>query len=129
MSAIKRRQFLRNTLAALPAAALPYGRLFAAAESLAANDIEAVTGDGRQIVLQAADVRDFAASLRGELLLRESAGYDGARRAWNGAFDRHPAMIARCTGAAPRQRGSNDACTLMRPRRGVARMVSVRMRP
>jgi FAD/FMN-containing dehydrogenase len=109
MSAIKRRQFLRNTLAALPAAALPYGSLFAAAESLAANDIEAVTGDGKQIVLKAGDVRDFAASLRGELLLRESAGYDSARRAWNGAFDRHPAMIARCSGAADVMQAVNFA--------------------
>ncbi|HET9865369.1 MAG TPA: FAD-binding oxidoreductase [Steroidobacteraceae bacterium] len=100
MSAIRRRQFLRNTLAVLPAAALPYGRLFAAAGSLAANDIEAVTGDGKEIILKAADVRDFAAGLRGELLLRDSAGYDEARKVWNGAFDRHPAMIARCTGAA-----------------------------
>ncbi len=31
MSAIHRRQFLRNTLLALPAAAFPYGSLFAAA--------------------------------------------------------------------------------------------------
>jgi len=100
MSAIKRRHFLRNTLAALPAAAFPYQRLFAAADLANGNDVEAVTGDGRQLLLKAADVRDFAAGLRGELLLRDSAGYDSARHVWNGAFDRHPALIARCTGAA-----------------------------
>ena len=99
MSAIKRRHFLRNTLAALPAAALP-GRLFAAVDAAAASDVEAVTGEGKQILLKAADVRDLAASMRGELLLRDSAGYDGARHVWNGAFDRHPALIARCTGPA-----------------------------
>ena len=38
--------------------------------------------------------------MRGDLLLRSSAGYDTARRAWNGAFDRHPALIARCSGPA-----------------------------
>jgi FAD/FMN-containing dehydrogenase len=100
MSVIKRRHFLRSTLAVAPAALLPYGRLFAAAEGAAMNDVEAVTGAGTQIILKAADVKDFAARLRGDLLLRDSAGYDVARRVWNGAFDRHPALIARCTGAA-----------------------------
>ena len=38
--------------------------------------------------------------MRGELLLRDSAGYDTARHVWNGAFDRHPALIARCSGPA-----------------------------
>jgi FAD/FMN-containing dehydrogenase len=37
-------------------------------------------------------------SFRGELLLPTSPGYDTARRVWNGAIDRHPACIARCTG-------------------------------
>jgi FAD/FMN-containing dehydrogenase len=39
-------------------------------------------------------------SLRGELLLPTSPGYDNARRIWNGAIDRRPACIARCTGVA-----------------------------
>jgi FAD/FMN-containing dehydrogenase len=39
-------------------------------------------------------------SFRGELLLPASPGYDTARRIWNGAIDRHPACIARCTGSA-----------------------------
>ena len=34
------------------------------------------------------------------MLTRASEGYDVARRVWNGAFDRHPALIARCTSAA-----------------------------
>jgi FAD/FMN-containing dehydrogenase len=37
---------------------------------------------------------------RGELLGPEDAGYDEARRLWNGAIDKRPALIARCTGAA-----------------------------
>ena len=40
------------------------------------------------------------AELRGELLLPTSPGYDTARRIWNGAIDRRPACIARCTGVA-----------------------------
>ena len=41
---------------------------------------------------------EFGGSFRGELLLPTSPGYDAARRLWNGAIDRHPACIARCTG-------------------------------
>ncbi|HEU5454207.1 MAG TPA: FAD-binding oxidoreductase [Nocardioides sp.] len=37
---------------------------------------------------------------RGELLLPTSPGYDTARSVWNGAIDRRPACIARCTGVA-----------------------------
>jgi FAD/FMN-containing dehydrogenase len=37
---------------------------------------------------------------RGELLLPSSPGYNTARRIWNGAIDRRPACIARCTGVA-----------------------------
>ena len=76
---------------------LPYGRLFAASDVANFNDLEAVTGDRKEIILKAADVKDFAARLRGDLLLRESAGYDVARRVWNASFDRYPALIARCT--------------------------------
>jgi FAD/FMN-containing dehydrogenase len=36
--------------------------------------------------------------LRGALLLPTDPGYDTARRLWNGAIDRRPACIARCTG-------------------------------
>jgi hypothetical protein len=97
---LKRRQFMRSALAAIPAAALPFGKLFAATDVAVIDDVEAVTGEGKQIILKGTDVKDFAASLRGDLLLRSSAGYDTARRAWNGAFDRHPALIARCSGPA-----------------------------
>jgi hypothetical protein len=94
---LPRRRFLQSTL--LASAALPYARLFAAADA-SLPELEAVTADGNQILLKGADIRDFAARLRGELLLANSAGYETARHVWNGAFDRHPAMIARCSGAA-----------------------------
>ena len=38
--------------------------------------------------------------MRGELLLRDSAGYDTARRVMERRFRPHPALIARCSGAA-----------------------------
>ena len=43
---------------------------------------------------------DLARYFRGELIRRDHPSYDGARRVWNGAIDRHPALIARCTGVA-----------------------------
>jgi FAD/FMN-containing dehydrogenase len=64
------------------------------------HDIEALTTCGKQFYLRGTDVQEFAARLRGELLLKTSPGYDTARHVWNGAFDRQPALIARCTGAA-----------------------------
>ena len=39
-------------------------------------------------------------SFRGELVLPADPGYDSARRIWNGAIDRRPGCIARCTGVA-----------------------------
>ncbi|HEU5002567.1 MAG TPA: FAD-binding oxidoreductase [Actinomycetota bacterium] len=35
-------------------------------------------------------------SLQGDVVLPEDAGYGEARRIWNGAIDKHPAVIARC---------------------------------
>jgi hypothetical protein len=37
---------------------------------------------------------------RGEILTPDSAGYDAARRLWNGMIDRRPSAIARCAGSA-----------------------------
>ena len=43
---------------------------------------------------------ELGGSFHGEVLLPSSPGYDTARRIWNGAIDRHPAYVARCTGVA-----------------------------
>lgn len=96
---MKRRMFCASALATAGAAALPFARTLAAAAA-AATDVAAVTGDGRPIVLSRADIEDFRASLRGQLLLPGATGYDDARKIWNGMFDRKPALIARCAGAA-----------------------------
>lgn len=43
-------------------------------------------------------IEKLRARFRGALLRPGEEGYDEARRIWNGAIDRHPALIARCTG-------------------------------
>jgi FAD/FMN-containing dehydrogenase len=43
---------------------------------------------------------ELGGSFRGELLLPTTPGYDTARRVWNGAIERRPACIARCSGVA-----------------------------
>ena len=50
--------------------------------------------------LDDADIADLARHFRGELIRRDDASYDVARRVWNGAIDRYPALVARCTGVA-----------------------------
>src|SRR5262245_44369594 len=96
---MKRRTFCVSAAAALGATAFPYGRVFSAVSAVTA-DIEAVTGDARKILLPGSEVEDFRAGLRGQLLLPGAAGYDDARKIFNGMFDRRPALIARCLGAA-----------------------------
>ena len=94
---MKRRDFLSSSMALAAATALARSRFARAAESA---DLPAVSRTGGAIVLKAADLADFRARQHGPVLTRTSEGYDVARRVWNGAFDRHPALIARCTSAA-----------------------------
>ncbi|MGW6278452.1 FAD-binding oxidoreductase [Kribbella sp. NPDC055071] len=42
----------------------------------------------------------FSGEFLGELVWPDSAGYDEARRVWNGHIDKRPALIARCSGTA-----------------------------
>jgi FAD/FMN-containing dehydrogenase len=62
--------------------------------------IVAVTADGARCSLSEADIGGFRSALRGEVIHGDHAGYDAARRVWNGNIDRRPALIARCTGVA-----------------------------
>jgi FAD/FMN-containing dehydrogenase len=95
---MKRRTFCASTLAlASASAAAPRSIL---ASSSVSNEIPIVRGDGKQAALTGSDVADLKGSLRGELLVPGQLGYDPARRVWNGAFDRRPALIVRCVGAA-----------------------------
>jgi FAD/FMN-containing dehydrogenase len=99
---MRRRTFLRSTLAVSAAYAVPAPLRAAATRGRGAptQDLEAVTGDGRAVTIPAAAVRELAGALRGRVLLRGDAGYDDARRILNPSFDRHPALVAQVTGAA-----------------------------
>jgi FAD/FMN-containing dehydrogenase len=46
------------------------------------------------------DVERVGAGIRGPVIKPADPGYDAARAIWNGAIDRRPASIVRCTGVA-----------------------------
>ena len=49
--------------------------------------------------IQAREIADLRTRFRGALLRSGEEGYEEARRVWNGAINRRPALIARCAGA------------------------------
>ena len=103
---MKRRSFLRTGLAAVAAGALPHPALARVRSPLwqVPPDLDAVTGDGRDVTIRGRDVQELARSLRGALLLADDDGYDHARRILNPSFDKYPALIAQPTGTADVQR-------------------------
>ncbi|HET9255186.1 MAG TPA: FAD-binding oxidoreductase [Pseudonocardiaceae bacterium] len=64
-------------------------------------------------------IEKLRTEFRGALLRPGEQGYDEARRIWNGAIDRHPALIARCAGA-------DDVITAVRFARERDLLVSVK---
>src|SRR5215218_4630299 len=64
-------------------------------------------------------IGNLRTQFRGALLRPGEEGYDEARRIWNGAIDRRPALIARCAGA-------DDVATAVRFARERDLPVSVR---
>ncbi len=50
--------------------------------------------------INSAAIAQLRARMRGELLLPADAGYEDARRIWNAAIDKRPALIARAGGVA-----------------------------
>jgi FAD/FMN-containing dehydrogenase len=100
---MKRRTFVRSTLTAAAGLALPGARPLSAFYRVVrqdAPDVEAVTGDGKAIVLKGAEISELAKRLRGRLLLAKDQGYHEARRILNPSFDKYPALIVQPTGVA-----------------------------
>lgn len=54
----------------------------------------------KRVSLEEMAIQEFAARLRGSLLRSGDAGYEQARRVYNGMIDRYPALIARCVDVA-----------------------------
>jgi FAD/FMN-containing dehydrogenase len=73
--------------------------------------ITAVTLNGSTINLNDTVTDALRGSLRGELLVTDSPGYQTARQVWNGNIDRRPALIVRCAGPADVQRAVDFART------------------
>jgi FAD binding domain/Berberine and berberine like len=53
-----------------------------------------------EIELDRGALDELRASFGGELVRPTDPTYDAHRKVWNGSIDRHPALIARCTGVA-----------------------------
>ena len=71
---MKRRDFLNSSLLAA-AVSLPGMRTaYAVVSTGQVPDVAAITGDGREITLRGAEIRDLAASMRGAVLLSGDAG-------------------------------------------------------
>src|ERR1700730_2113299 len=45
-------------------------------------------------------IKRFQAAFRGEVIQPGDSGYEAARRIWNASIDKHPGVIARCSGVA-----------------------------
>ncbi len=92
---MRRRTFVTSVLSAGAATLLPARRSLAATA-----DTPAIGRTGRQLVLGGRDIDELRGAIRGQLLTAGEEGYEQARRIWNGAFDRRPALIVRCAGAS-----------------------------
>ena len=100
---MKRRTFVRTTLAAAAAVSLPRRQSLASGSQEAPQappDIDAITGGGGQITLRGKEIADLAARLRGRVLLAGDDGYEQARQILNPSFDKHPGLIVQPTGVA-----------------------------
>jgi hypothetical protein len=56
--------------------------------------------DASGAVIDAKRLEPFLSSFRGAVLRPGDSEYDSARRIWNAGVDKHPGLIARCTGLA-----------------------------
>ena len=89
---IDRRSFVNSALVGAASALLPVRRLWAdsAGSDATPPEIAARTGSGKSITLTASDIKDFDASLRGELPAASSSGVRF------GAGCKNPAYVRSC---------------------------------
>ncbi len=73
--------------------------------------VEILTIDGSLSNLSATEIAPFRGGLRGGVVLAGDAGYEAARRVWNGNVDRRPALIAQCANSGDVQQAVNFAAS------------------
>ena len=74
--------------------------------------IAATTLDGGRTTVNNTDIESLRRAIRGEVIVPGQAGYEEARRVWNGNVDRRPAVIVRCLSAADVQQAVAAARSL-----------------
>jgi len=89
-----RRQFLRQTSLAAAALCGPSTKAFAEASGFFEDRAQGIAP------IDAGSIRKFASQLAGHVITPEMPDYDSSRLVFNRAFDRHPALIVRCSGAS-----------------------------
>jgi FAD/FMN-containing dehydrogenase len=68
--------------------------------AIGALGMAALSAPGAAAPPAPSDIETLRSALHGAELVPGDSDYDRARRLWNGAFDRRPALIARCADAA-----------------------------
>ncbi len=62
------------------------------------DSVSIKTLDGSMKEVLSSEIKSMRERFSGKLLRPDDAGYDVARRVWNGMYDRRPALIASCVG-------------------------------
>ena len=93
---MNRRHFVQSSIAA--AVALSFHQKLALAqitdaEAKVAVDIEAMTGQHEDILLQRSAVQELSDSIRGNVLLPGGEAYNDARLLLNAAYNQYPALV------------------------------------
>ncbi len=112
---MNRRRFCQGSVAAAVAASLSGSPAFASvfqALTEVTSNINAVTGDGKPVVLEKAALQELKDSLRGDMLFTGSEAYEKARKVLNKSIDKYPAFVVQPSGVADIQ----NAVTFARER-------------
>jgi len=95
---MRRREFLESATILL--AGVMAGRKAIALEG--SGSVTLKTLDGGTAAIDPSAILELKTGLKGELLIdglaENTPEYEGARKIWNAAIDRHPALIIRCVG-------------------------------